>query len=208
MFHVKHRDWLEAAESLGIDLPKDGPQRLDAYESLLRDRAIPAGMIAASDERGLRERHLLDALRAVPLIEDAAPARIVDLGSGAGVPGIPLAIARPDVQFVLTETRRPRVAFLELVVEILDVSNVAVHQGRAELVPPPVDVCLARAFGDIRRSWKVASTLLRVGGVLIYWAGRRWRSGADLPPPGATMHVGGASGLANAGPIVIMSRQW
>lgn len=208
MFHVKHPDWLGAAASLGIDLPSEAIYRLSAFELLLRDRAIPLGVISPRDEPALRERHILDSLRAQPLIErSAAGAIVVDIGSGAGLPGVPLAIASPGLRFVLAERRRARVAFLELVVEELALANVTIHAGPVELVSPGADLCLARAFGDVQRSWAVASRLLRTGGSLLYWAGRRWQSGADVPP-GASVQVAATPGLANTGPIVIMSRQW
>src|SRR5207244_11160885 len=160
-----------------------------------RDLAIPSRMIAPSDGPALRERHILDSLRASPLIEGlgAAEGIVVDLGSGAGLPGIPIAIARPEMRLVLTESRRSRAAFLELVVDTLELSNVAVHPRRAELLEPPADACLARAFGDIHRSWGVAVQLLRVGGSLLYWAGRRWRPEKDPLPPGVTMQLAGTS---------------
>lgn len=208
MFHVKHPDWLGASASLGIDLPSEALHRLSAFESLLRDRAIPLGLISPSDEPALRERHILDSLRAQPLIVgSAAGAIVVDIGSGAGLPGVPLAIASPGLRFVLAERRRARVAFLELVVEELALGNVTIHAGPVEHVPPGVDLCLARAFGDVQRSWEAASRLLRTRGSLLYWAGGRWQPGAELPP-GAAVQVTDTPGLANAGPIVIMSRQW
>jgi 16S rRNA (guanine527-N7)-methyltransferase len=208
MFHVKHQDWLEASRSLGIELPSEAPRQLDAFESLLRDRAIQLGLVAPGDEQALRARHILDSLRAAPLIGDTPRNGIVvDIGSGAGLPGVPLAIARPALRFVLAERRGSRAAFLEFVVDELALPNVVIHAGRAELMTAGADICLARAFGDIHRSWSVASQLLQPSGSLLYWAGRRWRPPLESPP-GTTLQVAAAPGLANTGPIVIMSRQW
>jgi 16S rRNA (guanine527-N7)-methyltransferase len=213
MFHVKHRDWGRALAALAVDLPSGAVAKLSGFEALLAERAIPAGLIAAGDRDHIGERHILDSLRAAPLIGDER--WVVDLGSGAGLPGIPLAVARPEARFLLTDTRRTRVAFLELAIERLELVNATVRLGPAERVDtaaqgdPSPDVCTARAFGDLMRSWQVASRLLRPRGTLLYWAGRRWRPPEDLPD-GTTLRVASVPGfdaLANAGPVVIMSRQ-
>jgi 16S rRNA G527 N7-methylase RsmG len=88
----------------------------------------------------------------------------------------------------------------------LGLQGVSVHAGRAEEAPHPVDVCLARAFRDVGVSWKVATKLLAPDGCLVYFAGSRFDLERDLPP-GAVATVAPTSSLANAGPLVIMTRQ-
>jgi 16S rRNA (guanine527-N7)-methyltransferase len=205
VFHVKHEGLREAAASLGVALDEAQADRLAAYESTLAARAGVLGMIAPGDLSRLRERHLLDSLRAAVILPGAARTA-ADLGSGAGLPGIPLAIARPDVRFVLAETRQQRIAFLELTAERLGIGNVSVHAGRAEDVAGPVDVCLARAFRDAAGSWRVAEGLLAPEGCLIYFAGRRFDLGNDVPA-GVAATLAESPALANAGPLVIMTRQ-
>lgn len=199
MFHVKHEGWVPARLS--------DPQRdlLDRYEELLRSVAVPKGMVAASDAAELWERHILDALRLVPLLP-ADAARLVDLGSGAGIPGIPVAVADATLEVTLSETRSPRIAFLELVVERLGLRSVHVFPGRAEELPEAgFDLCVARGFGDPLRSWDTAEPLLRPRGGLAYWAGRTFEP-ADVPP-GARVERIGEPALERGGPIVIMTRQ-
>ncbi len=201
---MKHEGLRTSAAALGVTLDDTQARLLGEYESHLMDRAAVLGMIARGDLPRVRERHIVDSLRAAAAMpQDAITA--VDLGSGAGLPGIPLAIARPDVGVRLAETRHQRIAFLELVVERLGLANVSVHAGRAEDVAGPTDVCLARAFRDAVGSWRVAERLLPPGGSLIYFAGARFDV-ADLPP-GAAATLAPASSLANAGPLVIMTRQ-
>jgi 16S rRNA (guanine527-N7)-methyltransferase len=205
VFHVKHEGLIAAAASLGVTLDPDRADVLERYELLLQERAGALGMIARGDLLRLRERHLLDSLRAVSALPDG-PVRGIDLGSGAGLPGIPLAIARPDVQVRLTETRSRRIAFLELAAEQLGLANVTVHGARAETAPGPVEVCLARAFRDARGSWEVARALLVPTGRLVYFAGSAFDRRRDLPPD-VTATVLPTSPLANSGPLVIMTRQ-
>jgi 16S rRNA (guanine527-N7)-methyltransferase len=146
--------------------------KLGSYAELLRQRAVPLGIVARSDASRLRERHIDDSMRALPCLDDARSA--ADVGSGAGLPGIPLAIARPDMPFWLIEPRRSRAAFLELCVEALGLANVRVVAARAEDAAVVVDVCLARAVDDALGAWSVARRLLRPGGWVVYFAGATW----------------------------------
>lgn len=196
---MKHEGWAPARLS--------DPQcrLLDRYEELLRTVAVPKGMVAASDTDDLRERHILDSLRLLPLLS-AGTSRVVDLGSGAGLPGIPLAIGDPALDVTLSETRSARIAFLELVVERLGLQGVHVFPGRAEELPEgSFDLCVARGFGDPVRCWSVAERLSSPGGGLAYWAGGTFEA-ADLPT-GARLDRIGEPTLESGGPIVIMTRQ-
>jgi 16S rRNA (guanine527-N7)-methyltransferase len=199
MFHVKHEGWgPEQLSASRRDL-------LDGYEELLRTVAVPRGMVASSDSGELWERHILDSLRLLALLPSDA-IRVVDVGSGAGLPGVPLAVADPELDLTLAETRSARVAFLELVVERLGLMNVQVFPGRAEELPErSFDLCVARGFGDPLRSWRVADRLLRPGGRLAYWAGRSFDLG-DVPSGARPDRIGEPT-LESGGPIVIMTRQ-
>ena len=178
---------------------------LERYEDFLVERAAPMGMIAPSDVPRLRERHILDSLRAVPLLPPAT-ATVCDLGSGAGLPGIPLAIALPDVQITLVEVRQNRAAFLETVIGALGLDRVTVHARRLETFRSSVDVCLARAFAPAPKAWAAADRLLGAGGMLVYWAGATFDPNAD-PLPGVDVALFPTSALARSGPLAIMTRQ-
>lgn len=177
---------------------------LDLYEELLLSQAIPRGMIGVSDGEHLRDRHILDSLRALPHISSEARV-IVDLGSGAGLPGLPVAVARPDLDVTLAEPRQARAAFLELTVEKLRLANVRVFPRPAEELIAGFDACLARGFADARRTWAVARGVLQPEGELIYWAGQSFR--AEDVPSGVRSRTVGDPNLESGGPIVIMSRQ-
>jgi 16S rRNA (guanine527-N7)-methyltransferase len=187
----------------GSTLTPKSRARLDRYEELLETRAVPAGLVARADVSDLRERHIDDSLRGAPLLP--AKSDVADLGSGAGLPGIPLAIALPDVRFTLVDSRRSRIAFLELVVDELGLPNVSVLASRAEEVPPGFDVCVARGFAGAAASWEAAERLLRPGGRLLYWAGSSFDVG-DLPEGALLVGLGDPT-LESGGPIVIMARQ-
>jgi 16S rRNA (guanine527-N7)-methyltransferase len=198
---VKHEGWIPPDLDDSLDAAQ--VSRLREYAVLLREVAVPRKMMARSDSRRIWRRHVLDGLRGARLLPPHARVAY-DLGSGTGIPGVPVAIARPHLVVVLTEPRRERAAFLELAIERLGLDRVTVHAGRAEeLAHRKADVCLARAFREPGESWEVADQLLAIAGALLYWAGR-----------GATPHVDGVRSqafstpsLAEAGPIVMMTRQ-
>ena len=206
MFHVKHADggYGRLLEGLGIAIPQDRIHLLATYERLLRDRALPSGMIAKGDAARIEGRHVMDSIRAAPLLPSHGT--IVDIGSGAGLPGFPLAIAAPSVSVVLVEARRRRAAFLELAQAELALSNIDVMLGDVAAAPRAAfDVVVARAYGDAVTTWHAAEGLLRDGGYLLYWAGAGFMAARDAPPGVDVRTV--TSPVAGVGPIAIMARQ-
>ncbi len=185
-----------------LDAPA-GADRLGAYIDLLEDVAIPRGFIASGDRGRLLDRHVLDALRAAGALRGAET--IADLGSGAGLPGIPLAIVRPDARFTLIESRRPRGAFLELAVERLRLDNVEVALARVEdLRDRSFDAATARAFAPVDRAWELGRRVLVAGGSLVVFAGRDATVPRELA--GAFSVVSQPPLLASQGPLIIISR--
>jgi 16S rRNA (guanine(527)-N(7))-methyltransferase RsmG len=206
MLHVRHR-LASDARALGVTLDENKEAVLHRYLELLRDRAIPLGLVSASDADRLYERHLLDCLRACVELTPA-DRHVLDLGSGAGLPGLVLATALPLTSFVLVDSRRRAAGFLELGVERLGLENVEVRMAPAGDLNVAVDVVTARAFGPIDRSWAAAWPLLRPGGRLIYFAGRRLKDPARMarsPEPPAEVRT--APVIASWPPLVIMSRR-
>jgi 16S rRNA (guanine527-N7)-methyltransferase len=202
VFHVKHEGWEASSRLIGISLEPRQRDLLDTYSGLLRERAVPLGFISGSDERRLEVRHVEDSLRAATAV-DPADRSAADLGSGAGLPGIPVAIACPWLVVHLFEARRARAAFLELAVEQLGLSNARVVDRRVEAASERVDVCFARAFGSPRVSWVAAERLLLPAGRLVYFAGDGFLE--SQLPTGISSDVA-LSALARSGPLVIMTR--
>jgi len=195
---------LGQAAELGVALDASQAATLLRYEGLLAHRAVPLGAVARSDATRIRERHILDCLRTGPLVHEGDVA--CDLGSGAGLPGIVVAIAEPLVRVLLVESRAKRAAFLELAVQELGLSNAEVVVGRAEELRREVDASFARAFAPLPVAWSVARGILRPGGRLVYFAGAEL--GDPVVPDGAALEaVVRTPVLESAGPLVIMTRQ-
>lgn len=136
-------------------------------------RAFTAALSREGEERGLIgplelprlwTRHILNSAIAAPLFHGS----VADIGSGAGLPGLVLAIACPDVQWTLIEPMERRVIWLNEQVEALDLSNVVVLRARAEDVRPPegFDVVTARAVSALRTLIPLTAPLVRDGGEL------------------------------------------
>lgn len=198
------------AGDLGVALAPEATSRLARFAALLAERAVPLGLVAASDRDRILERHVLDSLRAATVFEPE-DREAYDLGSGAGLPGIVLACSMPGTRFRLVDSRRRAAAFLELAVEKLGLVNVVVVNRRVGELQGQADVATARAFGPVDRSWTAAWGLLKPGGRLVYFAGRGQDRPEDvarsLDHPEAPGEVHAAGLVESYGPLVIMSRR-
>ncbi len=180
--------------------------RLRAYEALLREHAPRLGLLSPRDLDRVWERHILDSLRVVSCLQGPG-LPVFDLGSGAGLPGVPVAIARPDMRVLLVEPKARRAAFLELVVERLALSNARVHVGSADTVGDRADVVLVRAVAAAAEAWRMAGPLLNRAGRVLYFAGRSWgpEQAAAADGVGADVRVCVPARLAWEGPVVMMT---
>ena len=139
---------------------------LRRYAERLAGDAVLRGLIGPREVPRLWERHILNCLVVAPLVSPGA--RLADVGSGAGLPGLVLAIARPDLEVVLIEALLRRTVFLSDVVTELAVSNVEVHRGRAEqFTGARCDVVVARAVAPLHRLLTWCLPLLRPQGELL-----------------------------------------
>lgn len=146
-----------------------GADRATLFAELLTVHGVERGLIGPREVDRIWERHLLNSVAIAECVPQGAS--VVDVGSGAGLPGIPLAIARPDLRLVLLEPMARRVAWLEEVVAKLDL-DVTVVRGRAEEKPvrqqlADRDVVTARAVAPLGKLAGWCLPLLRVGGQLI-----------------------------------------
>jgi 16S rRNA (guanine527-N7)-methyltransferase len=117
--------------------------------------------------------HLADSLVALELDEVRTATTIADLGSGAGLPGLPLAIALPTATVHLVESATRKCEFLRRAVRACDLTNVEVVHARIEEWTASVDVVTARALAPLEVVAEYAAPLLRIGGTLVAWRGQR-----------------------------------
>ena len=157
------------APAFGLKLATDSSRFLASYLAeldLWRRRTNLTGPFESAE----LVAHALESVLAEKLIPNGK--RLVDIGSGGGLPGVPLAIARPDIRVTLLEPRKKRAAFLTHLVETLPLSNAVVLQKRAQaLKATDFDVAAVRAVGDLADTLGDAPFLVS-GGVFLVWTTR------------------------------------
>ncbi len=164
---------------LGVDLDAAALARLGDYLARLLAMNEQMNLTSIEDPATAWERHILDALTLLPLIAEMGPgSRLADVGSGGGLPGVPLAIARPDLRVTLVEATQKKAAFLVAVSEALGLAGVSVLPARAEQLGAgdlrgTFDVVTARAVGRLSTLVPLTAPLARVGGLLLLVKGQR-----------------------------------
>jgi 16S rRNA (guanine527-N7)-methyltransferase len=149
---------------LGLDLPGEAQRKLLDYLALLAKWNRTYNLTAVRDEVAMVGQHVLDSLAVLPWLTFDT---LADIGSGGGLPGIPLAIARPEGRVALVESNQKKSAFLQQAKIELGLANVDVVQTRAEgWQPEPLfDTVTSRAFSDLAEFLRLTSHLLAPGGV-------------------------------------------
>jgi 16S rRNA (guanine527-N7)-methyltransferase len=193
-------------------MPETPSERLELLASLIQQS--PHNLVSRSARNELLSRHVPESVALAGLLP-SSPGRLLDIGSGGGLPGIVIAVVRPDLEVHLLEATSKKVDFLREAVAALGLS-VEVHAGRAEdLARGPLagsfDIVTARAVAPLDRLVPLAVPFLRAGGVLFAVKGERWREELDAALPAmrrararvvATPDDQGA--LADGGPRVVV----
>lgn len=153
--------------------------RESALSELERLLERPEAPISKSSRATIQTAHIADSLAGLDFPALTSAATVADIGSGAGLPGLPLAISLPSVQWTLIDATGTKCAFIERAVVHLGLANVEVSAGRTEELAsgPPYrerfDAVTARAVGPLTTTAELASPLLRDGGMLVIWRGAR-----------------------------------
>lgn len=142
----------------------------ERYVDLLTSAGVERGLIGPREIPRIWDRHILNCAVVVPRVPVGA--MVADVGSGAGLPGLVWAIARPDLRVTLIEPLLRRTSFLEEAVDILGLDQVTVLRARAEDVQESFDVVTARAVAPLEKLAGWCLPLVRPGGVLLALKGR------------------------------------
>jgi 16S rRNA (guanine527-N7)-methyltransferase len=174
MFHVEHVDEdFEAIERwLGIDIDASQRAALLQFGRWLADEAMPAGGIGPAEGDRLFDRHIVDSLAfETGFPENARYA--IDVGGGVGLPSLPLAIVRPDIEFTLVDRSQKRTDLARRATRILGLRNHEIVTGDVDSVDGTFDVALFRASLPIERAAESLSSLLAVSGVGLFGVSRQ-----------------------------------
>jgi len=172
--------------TLGLALSAAQRAQLTAYLALLAKWNKTYNLTAIREPQRMITHHLLDALAVIPHLPQDASVRILDVGSGGGVPGIPLAIARPDARVVLVDSNQKKATFLIQAVIELGLRNVEAHAVRVEYYASDAafDVVISRAFSDLAAFAVVAAPHVAPYGKIFAMKGLRPDAELALLPEG------------------------
>lgn len=190
--------------SRGTDYP--GPElvdevfvnkAIDRYVDILLSRGVEHGLIGPREAGRIWHRHILNSAAIAPAFPEAAS--VVDVGSGAGLPGIVLSLARPDLSMTLVEPLLRRSTFLESIVDELGLAGVEVVRSRAEDLAGhrQFDHATARAVAPLDRLARWCLPLVRAGGFLVAMKGSG--AGEEITTAAATLRK------LKAGPVLVES---
>ena len=176
-----HAALTRGLSELGLELPEDAPRQLLQYVSLLEKWNRTYNLTAIRSPVEMVSHHLLDSLVVLPhLPMPSEGASLADVGSGAGLPGIPLAIARPQWKVTLNDSNTKKTAFLRQAAIELRLANVSVHEGRVEAWHPlsRFAVVISRAFAELADFIARCRHLVLPNGVLAAMKGSQEESSA------------------------------
>jgi 16S rRNA (guanine527-N7)-methyltransferase len=166
----------EEAARLGVELGAGKIDQLRTYLDLLLSWNRRVNLTAITDPDAIIDKHFLDSLAAAPLIP---PGRLIDVGSGAGLPGIPIAVARVDVEVTLLEATGKKAAFLRAAVHQLNLSSSVLEARVEQYRGPKFDAAISRATFAPAQWLDRARALVKPGGDILLMMGR------EDPPAGA-----------------------
>lgn len=181
------REILPILEALGLGDITTPAQReqLAVFAGALAEKNKVMNLTGITDPEGIALRHFYDSLAAPALERIPQGARIVDVGTGAGFPGLVLAIARPDLHVTLLDSQKKRLLFLEEVLSAAGVKNAVTAWGRAEdagrdpAFRETFDVAVARAVAAMPVLAEYLAPFVKVGGSLLAWKGEAVRDEWD-----------------------------
>ncbi|MGI9257567.1 MAG: 16S rRNA (guanine(527)-N(7))-methyltransferase RsmG [Gammaproteobacteria bacterium] len=177
---------LDKLTEAGIAITEEETGKLATYLELMLRWNEVHNLTSVTNQDEMIDRHLVESLACAPYLRGD---RVADVGSGAGLPGIPLAIARPEIEFTLIESRGKRARFLEHVRGALDLDNVIVEHARAEDLSPerPFATVLARAVAAPSELIELTQQLRAEAGILLILTRANYEE--ELPAEGFSAHI-------------------
>ncbi len=172
---------------IGVELEAAKVSQLAHYLARLLEINEKFNLTAIREPNAAWRRHIIDSLTLVPgMMENPLGSRVVDIGSGGGLPGIPLAIAFPQFKFTLVEATGKKARFLQETAEALGLTNVTVANERAEIVGQDkthrgqYDIAVCRAIGPMVELLEYSMPLLKIGGLLLAMKGPKAEEELEL----------------------------
>ncbi|MAN52614.1 16S rRNA (guanine(527)-N(7))-methyltransferase RsmG [Marinimicrobium sp.] len=158
---------------LGLTITEHQTEQLLTYLQEFHKWNRAYNLSAVRDIDAMLDRHLLDSLSVLAHVQARTPRRLIDVGTGGGLPGIPLAIALPDCQITLLDSNGKKTRFLFHIKTLLKLNNVTVENRRVEQFRPdqPFDIVISRAFASLSDMVSGCEHLLSSGGLFMAMKG-------------------------------------
>lgn len=205
----------ESIQRLGLEFEPGDVERLGRFLDVLLETNKEFNLTGITDPEMAWMRHIVDSLALVPMLVSARAQTVIDVGSGGGLPGIPLAIVLPDVQFTLVESTGKKAKFLGRAATTLQLDNVDVVNDRAETIGQDhhhhrerYDVALARAVGRLPVLLELTVPLVKTGGLVLAIKGERAEEEiAEAKPALHMLHAGVANVVrGETGTIIVIEK--
>ena len=167
----------DGARELGLKLSQQQLERFETYYEVLTDWAERVSLTAIRDTEGIQKRHFLESAALIPLLAREGlhlrDRSLIDVGSGAGIPGIPLKIVEPSLRLTLVEAKHRKAEFLHALLPALGLSDVTVVTRRAEVAArdpdhrEQYDYAVAKALAPLRTLAELTLPFVRMGGLVL-----------------------------------------
>lgn len=182
----------QGLQKMQIELADSAQQQLLAYVALLAKWSKFYNLTTVREPENIISHHILDSLTLLPYLDDVQT--VLDVGTGAGLPGIPLAIARPDISFKLIDSQQKKINFVQHVITSLKLNNVSAIWARIESLQdsPQVGMIVSRAFASLSDFTNLIAGLCDEKTRIIAMKGRREQvcnEQLDLPPGFKLNHI-------------------
>jgi len=178
-----------AGEALGLELDPSVSAQLAAFVRLLEKWNRTYNLTAVRQPEAMVTRHILDSLAVLPFLRTG---RLLDVGTGAGLPGLPLAIARPDLRVTLLDANAKKLRFVRQAAAELDLDNTEVVQARMQEYQPAraFDMVISRAVAGLDELYRQSHHLLAPGGRMLFMKGALPEAEMTALAPGhETLHI-------------------
>lgn len=161
---------LSGAAEYGVSLSDEAVERFDIYARLLVERNKVMNLTAITESDEIVKKHFVDSLSLISVVDIPENAKVIDVGTGAGFPGIPLMIARPDLRMTLLDSTRKRLGFIEEVSRETSLEPELLHSraedaGKNENYRERYDLATARAVSNLRDLSEYCLPFVKKGGV-------------------------------------------
>jgi len=167
---------IQESQKIGINLTNSQANTFLQYAKNLKHWNKKINLTRITDDQSIVIKHFLDSMSVSTLLSSSSNYSVLDVGTGAGFPGIPLGLILPNSNFTLLDSSRKRVNFLKYIITVLNLNNTKIHHGRIEdlkIEKEKYDIVVSRAFTEIGNYIHLTKSLIKKNGIIIAMKGKK-----------------------------------